>query len=564
MGSVYKAFDPSLNRYVAIKFLHRNDPAQTAQFLREARSQARVDHPNVCRVYEVGEVAGRPYIAMQFIDGLSLAEIHDVLPVEAKVRLVRDVARAVHAAHRMGLIHRDLKPGNVLVGKGEGDDFAPHVVDFGLARDAEDTGLTRPGTVTGTPAYLSPEQALGQTLDRRTDVYSLGVVLYELLGGRPPFQGENPPQTLIRLIREEAVPLSKLNPAVPRDLETVVMKCLEKDPNRRYDSARSLADDLERWLAGDAIAARPASWAYRLGKRLRKNRAAAAVAAAAVLSLLVLGAVTVRNHWRARETAELAQRFGQEVKEVADTMRLAALLPRHDITAHKAELSRQLAGIETEMARLGSLAEGPGHAALGQGFLALHQYELARRHLEAAWQAGPRTPEVAASLGRAIGLLYERALVDTGPSRGPEAGDTARRGAGAHPPAARPLLPQGGLASSGVRGRRLALPRRPDRLLRGALRRGPGAGAGGAATGAALVVRGGPARGRGLRLPRRRRQRGGALPRGPGKLRSRARPPMARWRSGRPAIPPSTRPNAASRCDGSRSRRRSAASPTPR
>ena len=306
MGSVYKAFDPSLNRYVAIKFLHRNDPTQTAQFLREARSQARVDHPNVCWVYEVGEVEGRSYITMQFIDGVSLAEIPDLLPVDAKVRLVRDVARAVHAVHRTGLIHRDLKPGNVLVGKGEGEDFAPHVLDFGLARDAEDTGLTRPGTVTGTPAYLSPEQALGQTLDRRTDVYSLGVVLYELLGGRPPFQGENPPQTLIRLIRDEAVPLSKLNSAVLCDLETVVMKCLEKDPNQRYDSARALADDLERWLAGDPIAARPASLAYRLGKRLRKNRAVAAVAAASALALLVLGAVTVRNYWWARETAELA------------------------------------------------------------------------------------------------------------------------------------------------------------------------------------------------------------------------------------------------------------------
>lgn len=422
MGSVYKAFDPALNRYVAIKFLHRNDPTQTEQFLREARSQARVDHPNICRVYEVGEVEDRPYIAMQFIDGRNLADVHDVLPVESKVRLVRDVARAVHAAHRTGLIHRDLKPGNILVGRDDAGQLAPQVVDFGLARDADDAGLTRPGSVTGTPAYLSPEQAQGKTLDRRTDVYSLGVVLYELLGGRPPFQGPNPPQTLVRLIQDEAVPLSKLNPAVARDLETVVMKCLEKDPAQRYGSARALADDLDRWLAGDPIEARPAGWAYRMGKRLRKNRTVATVAAAAVVALVALGSVTVRNHWRALETAELAQRFGQQVKEVEDTMRLSALLPRHDISAHKAELGRQLEGIQTEMARLGPLAAAPGHAALGRGFLALHRYEMARDHLEAAWRAGHHTPEIAASLGRAMGLLYERALVDTAPDQV----DTAR------------------------------------------------------------------------------------------------------------------------------------------
>jgi eukaryotic-like serine/threonine-protein kinase len=426
MGSVYKAFDPTLNRLVAVKFLHRNDPAQTAQFLREARSQARVDHPNVCRVYEVGEVEGRPYIAMQYIDGQTLAEAHDVLPVDAKVRLVRDVARAVHAAHRTGLIHRDLKPGNVLVGRGENDELQPQVVDFGLARDADDVRLTRPGSVTGTPAYLSPEQALGKTLDRRTDVYSLGVMLYELLTGRTPFQGNNPPHTLLRLIQEEAVPLSKLNPAVPRDLETIVLKCLEKDPAKRYDSARALADDLERWLEGEPIAARPAGWAYRTGKRLRKHRAVAGVAAAAVVALLALGVAALRSHWRARETAELAQRFGQQVREVEDDMRMAALLPRHDISAHRTELSRQLQGIQGEMARLGRLADGPGNAALGRGFLALHQYRLAREHLEAAWRAGHRTPEVAASLGRAMGLLYERALVDASPTHNADLGETAR------------------------------------------------------------------------------------------------------------------------------------------
>ncbi len=418
MGTVFRAFDPSLNRRVALKFLHRNDEVQVERFLREAQAQARVEHPHLCQVHEVGEVEGRPYIAMQYIEGRSLSELRGRIAPELAVRLVRDVARAVHAAHRTGLIHRDLKPANILVATGEAGEHHPYVVDFGLAQDQGDAALTRTGVITGTPAYLSPEQAQGLSLDRRTDVYSLGIVLYELLAGSPPFAGPNPASTLVRVIQEDPVPLRKLAPAVAADLGTIIHKCIEKNPDRRYESARALADDLDRWLDGEPIEARPASWSYRAGKRLRKNRALAVVTATAIVALLVLGAAIVRTRWQARERAALAQRFGQRVTEIGWRVRAESLLPKHDVTASKRALRSELDEIRREMEHLGPIAVGPGHWALGQAYLALGQPEPARSHLEKAWNAGERNPEVAAALGRALGLVYEKALVDASSSRG--------------------------------------------------------------------------------------------------------------------------------------------------
>jgi len=426
MGTVFLAFDPSLDRRVALKLLHRNDPEQTGRFLREARAQARVEHPNVCQVHEVGEVDGRPYIAMQHIEGASLADLRGELSPEAIVRLVRDVARAIQAAHKTGLIHRDLKPANILVATDDKGGLHPYVVDFGLARDQGETELTHTGVISGTPSYLSPEQAQGTPLDRRSDVYSLGVILYEMLSGRPPFQGTNPAQVLVRLLQEEAERLRKIAPSVPPDLETIVMKCLEKDPARRYDSARALADDLDRWLEGEPIAARPAGWAYRAGKRLRKHRLLVAVSAFACVALLLLGGAVLRTRWQARARAELAQRFGQRVEELQSHMRYSAFLPRHDMRSAKQELRRELDEIRREMEQLGPLADGPGNYALGQGHLTLRQYEAARPHLEKAWNAGERRPEVAAALAQTLFALRDKALIEASRGRTAEVRKTLR------------------------------------------------------------------------------------------------------------------------------------------
>lgn len=418
MGSVYKVFDPSLMRFAALKILQRSEPGLGPRLLQEARAQARVDHPHVCQVYEAGEVAGRAYIAMQYIDGVRFDEAVAGLPRDSVVRLLVPVARAVDAAHETGLVHRDLKPANILIGHRSSGRLHPYVLDFGLAKDLDGPSLSRSDVITGTPAYLSPEQIRGQGVDRRTDVFSLGVVLYESLAGRTPYAGSSVPETLIRITTEEPLRPRRIDPGVPADLETIVLRCLEKDPARRYASAGELADDLERYLAGEPILARAPSLAYRTGKTLRKNRAVAAVTAAAVLALLLAGAAGLRSQWRAHERAALAQRFGQEVKEVEATLRYALLLPLHDTSDHKRALLARMGRIEREMQRLGELAQGPGRYALGQAHLALHRYDEAREHLEAAWTAGYREPEVARSLGRAFGHLYVRSMTEAGVAAG--------------------------------------------------------------------------------------------------------------------------------------------------
>ena len=325
MGEVFKAWDPSLERYVALKYLRHDDPVLVERLMREARAQARVDHPSVCKVYEVGEDDDRPFIAMEYVDGVPLDIAAAGLSVEQKVLLVEQVTDAVQAAHSAGLIHRDLKPANILVADRDGRPH-PFVLDFGIARLEEVVGLTMTGQVMGTPGYLSPEQARGEvaTLDRRTDVFSLGVVLYELLGGARPFPGDSNVEILMRLIEDEPEPLRKMAPKLPKDLETVVMTCLEKDPDRRYPSAKALADDLGRFLDGEPVEARPIGVRERLVRRARKNPVAASALAAAALALIALAVVSVGG-WvkytadlkRERDVAEARE---AEAREIADFM----------------------------------------------------------------------------------------------------------------------------------------------------------------------------------------------------------------------------------------------------
>ena len=330
MGEVFKAWDPDLERHIALKYLHHDDPVLVERLMREARAQARVDHPSGGKVSEVGSDDGRPYIAMEFVDGVALDVAATSLTLEQKVVLVKEITEAVQAAHSVGLIHRDLKPANILVADRDGHPH-PYVLDFGIARLEEVAGLTNTGQVIGTPGYLSPEQAHGdlKAIDRRTDVFSLGVILYELLGGARPFEGHSSVDVLLHLIEDEAEPLSKKMPDVPRDLETLVMTCLEKDPERRYPSARALADDLGRFLDGEPIAARPIGVRERLVRRARRNPVAASALGAAVIALIALIAVSIGGWFKyttdlkternlALEAQAEAERKQQEATEVTD------------------------------------------------------------------------------------------------------------------------------------------------------------------------------------------------------------------------------------------------------
>ncbi len=411
MATVFKAHDPTLGRTVALKLIRGDDPALAQRLLLEAKAQAKIEHEHVCRVYEAGLEGQRHYIAMQYVDGRTLRDLDPGLSLEQKLQIMRDVALGVHAAHRVGFVHRDLKPSNIMVERTEDGRWFPYVMDFGLAREFDAPGLTVTGLVLGTPWYMSPEQARGEThLDRRSDVYSLGATFYELLGGRPPFGTESNVTAVMKLLTEEPEPLARVNGLVPRDVETIVMKCLEKDPARRYDSARALAEDIGRFLDGEPLAARPPSLGYRLYVRARKNRALVAVSAVALAVVATVGIAALRARASARRQVQLAAEFSGTVRDVEWLMRVAHLAPLHDVGVEKARVRADLARIESRMKAVGSLAQGPGEYALGRGQLLLGDFDAARRHLEAAWTGGYRAPEVAYALGLTLGTLYQREL----------------------------------------------------------------------------------------------------------------------------------------------------------
>ncbi len=412
MGRVFRARDPRLNRFVAIKLLRHEDPDLVARFLREAQAQARVEHPAICRVYEVGEAEGQPYIAMQLIDGRSLRECAAELTLEQKLLVMREVASALHEAHRTGLVHRDVKPGNILLERGEEGEWRPFVVDFGLAREVEQPGTTMPGALMGTAAYMSPEQACGdiQGLDRRTDVYSLGATLYELLCGAPPFVGRTDVEVLMKVVSEEPEPLRRRVRSLPRDVETIVTTCLAKEPTRRYASARDLASDLQRVLDGEPISARPASLAYRLGRKVRKHRTAATLVAAALALALGAAGMTIRTGWVAGRQDKLAQEFAGDVGYIEALLRHAYTSPAHDIRPERERARTRLRHIEERVRENGSVARPPGNLALGRGWLALQEPEQARARLQEAWDGGYRGPQAALALGQSLGLLYQRAV----------------------------------------------------------------------------------------------------------------------------------------------------------
>jgi tetratricopeptide (TPR) repeat protein len=305
MGVVYKARQSGLKRVVALKMIQ---PAAggvpLARFRAEAEALARLQHPHIVQVYEVGEHEGRPFLALELLTGGSLDRHLQGAPQPPRraAQLVATLARAVHAAHERGVVHRDLKPANVMLA----EDGTPKITDFGLAKDLhDDSGRTRTGDILGTPNYMAPEQARGKScgVTPRTDVYALGAILYELLTGRPPFSGETLWDTLEQVARQEPVPPRRLQPKAPRDLETVCLKCLEKEPARRYASAAELADDCDAFLQGRPTRARPARPWGRAWRWARRHPAAV-VAALALAGLLA--AHEVSQTAAVRESVEQA------------------------------------------------------------------------------------------------------------------------------------------------------------------------------------------------------------------------------------------------------------------
>lgn len=405
-GEVYLARDLRLDRPVAIKLL----PHLSARALREARLQARVAHDGVCKVYEAGHAGGRPFVAMQYVAGETLESEARRMTREEIVTAVRDAALAVHAAHTIGLVHRDLKPGNIMIERGQDGASKTFVLDFGLAKEVSSDGSTVEGSVLGTPAYMAPEQAAGdpRRIDRRTDVYGLGATLYHALSGAPPFEGRSV-AVLHAVLTADPRPLRARDPAISPDLEAVAHTCLEKDPARRYPSARALAADLDRYLRGEPVTARRVSAARRIARLARRHLAATLVAIAAVLALSGLGAAWIRDRVAARDRAAAVRRFTEEADAIEAAVRLSHLAPLHDTRPERLAIGARLAGIERELAEQPDFP-GLSHEALGRGYLALYELDAARAHLDQAWQLGERRAALAFALARTYGALYARAL----------------------------------------------------------------------------------------------------------------------------------------------------------
>jgi serine/threonine-protein kinase len=362
MGVVYRARQKALGRVVALKMIRAGQfatPAELQRFVTEARAAARLRHPGVVTIHDVGEHQGHPFFSMELVEGRSLAEVGAPLEPERAARLVRSIAEAVQSAHEQKIIHRDLKPSNVLL-----DGERTRITDFGLARSMDvQSDLTATGEVIGTPSYMPPEQANGERADVRSDVYSMGAILYELLTGRPPFKAESFVATLRQVVEVEPAPPRALNREVPRDLETICLECLAKEPHRRYASAAELGAELERFLRHEPILARPAGRVERVLKWSKRNPVVAAlgagvlglVAAMAVAGVLLREDLLESNLAMAQGVAasfELqVQKWGAPLDADASNEALRELLrsgqPDDRVSAHLAALSSRTPHFES-------------------------------------------------------------------------------------------------------------------------------------------------------------------------------------------------------------------------
>jgi WD40 repeat protein len=363
MGVIYRARHERLNRVVALKMIGgAAGPSLLARFRTEGEVVARLRHPNIVSVFDVGEADGRPYLSLELVSGGSLkGRLGHPTPVSEAARLIETVSRAVAAAHAAGVVHRDLKPANILLEA----DGTPKVSDFGLAKLLDEEGgqaRTQTGEVLGTPAYMAPEQAAGRARDvgPATDVWALGAILYELLTGRPPFAGETPLEALLQARDLDPISVTRLRPGTPRDLATITMKCLEKEPTRRYASALALAEDLRRYRAGEPIQARPLGAVGRGWRWCRRNPSLAAVAALAGLALVAVVALSTAFGLHSSHKA-------RELKEERDKVdrALADEQTQRQLADARARLARaRLAEQELDQALMICANEGPRHGLL--------------------------------------------------------------------------------------------------------------------------------------------------------------------------------------------------------
>ena len=354
MGVVYKCRDRKLDRIVALKAVTVGLADEPGRFEREAQTAARVRHPNIVAVHDFGRECAELYLTMDFVEGRTLSALPAALSRRAAVEVVRQVAGALDYAHGLGVIHRDVKPENILVDR----DGRACLTDFGLAkRVGGDASMTATGVIMGTPAYMSPEQAAGGAVDARSDIYNLGATLYTVLTAQPPYGGSSPMSVVVDVMMREVTPPRRLDPKVARDLETICLKAMEREPARRYVSAGAMAEDLTRFLDGEEILARPPSRLFRWRRRMARHKAAVAVGALLLAALLTVTGVMTGQRLaqqrreeealRKREAARPHLDAGRRIMKRLDRILMATDFRSHRVTAltseAEAEFNRALA-----------------------------------------------------------------------------------------------------------------------------------------------------------------------------------------------------------------------------
>lgn len=426
MARVYRARHLKLGRTVALKMLPTDaEESLTARFIEEARSAASLQHPQVASIFEVSSDEQQPFFAMEYANGGTLAQrlAGRPQPPREAVALMAGLARAVQHCHDHGIIHRDLKPANVLLVE-EGESVAYKISDFGLAKRLnDDKGLTKTGEVMGTPAYMAPEQASGafKGVGPAADIYSLGAMLYECLTGRPPFDGTDAMDIVLQVLADEPLRPRQLQPTLPRDLETICLKCLEKSPRRRFASALALAEDLERWLAGEPIKARPAGISERIWKWTRRRPWQATAIAAGVLLLIGSLTTAVMLDAKARQISQAKEETDRLLdvalmtldKQCFDTSSRILELPRGntlalDVLDQASNTLQQMDALKPNNLRIREFQAdsqfklGELESTVGRQEAARQAYEESIRKFDSLLAQAPQDRRYRANRGRAV------------------------------------------------------------------------------------------------------------------------------------------------------------------